>query len=94
MASALLGLAGVTAASGQPEPGASLLGAAEGVLAPLGAPILPRDQLVRERGLAAMTAELGEEHLAFALEAGRALTVEQAVARARAVGEAVMRSRP
>jgi predicted ATPase/transcriptional regulator with XRE-family HTH domain len=94
LASALLGLAGVAATSGQPATGACLLGAAEGILASLAAPIRPRDQPVRERGLAAMTAGLGEEQLAVALAAGRALTVDEAVAQARAVGDAVMQSSP
>ena len=94
VASALIGLAGIAAASGQPATGANLLGAAEGILASLAAPMRPKDQPVRERGLAAMTAGLGEEQLAVALAAGRALTVDEAVAQARAVGEAVMQSSP
>ena len=79
---------------GSPRRERALLGAAEGILASLGAPILPRDQPVRERGLAAMTAALGEERLALAREAGRALTVEEAIAQARAVGESVIQSPP
>ena len=61
MASALLGLAGIAAESGQPETGAHLLGAVEGIAASLGAPIFPRDTPVRDRTLAALTAALGEE---------------------------------
>jgi tetratricopeptide (TPR) repeat protein len=94
MASALIGLAAIAAAFEQPETGASLLGAAEGVLASPAAPIRPKDQPVRERGLAAMSGALGEEKLAAAREAGRALTIDQAVARARAVSQAVMPSHP
>ena len=92
VASALIGLAGVAAASEQPATGAALLGAAEGVLASLAAPIRPKDQPVRERGLAAMTAALGEEQLALALQAGRALSVDEAIAQARAVGESVIQA--
>ena len=90
--SSLHGLAGVAAASGQPEAGARLLGAAEGIAASLGAPAYPRDQPVRARALAALTAALGEEQLAAAREAGRALTLEAAIAEAQAVAEAVMAS--
>ena len=57
--SSLHGLAGVAAESGQPEAGARLLGAAEGLAASLGAPAYPRDQPVRARALAALTAALG-----------------------------------
>ena len=92
LGSSLHGLAGVAAESGQPEAGARLLGAAEGIVASLGAPAYPRDQPVRERALAALTAALGTERLAAAREAGRALTLEAAIAEAQAVAEAVMSS--
>jgi predicted ATPase/transcriptional regulator with XRE-family HTH domain len=94
VASALLGLAGVAAASGQPERGANLLGATEGIMGSLGAPIFPRDRPVREHGLAVMAEALGEERLTLAFEAGRSLSVAEAVAQARAVGEMVMQSPP
>ena len=55
-------------------------------------PLYPRDQPVRERALAALTAALGQERLAAAREAGRALTLEAAIAEAQAVAEAVMAS--
>ena len=85
MSSSLHGLAGLAAAYGQPEAGARLLGAAEGLTASLGAPQYPRDQPVRARALAALTAALGEEQLAAAREAGRALPLEAAIAEAWAV---------
>jgi tetratricopeptide (TPR) repeat protein len=94
VASALLGLAGVAAASGQPETGAKLLGATEGIMASLGAPIFPRDHPIRERVLTTIMAALGEERLALALETGRAWSVDEAVAQARSVGEAVMLPHP
>ena len=90
--SSLLGLAGVAAEFGQPEAGARLLGAAEGILSLSARPSIPRDQPVRERALAALTAALGPERLAAAREAGRALTLEAAIAEAQAVAEAVMAS--
>jgi predicted ATPase/transcriptional regulator with XRE-family HTH domain len=85
--STLLGLAGIATASGSAEQGARLLGAAEGIVASLGAPIFPRDQPVRDRCLSALTAALDEERLAAAREAGRTLTVEQAIALAQDVAE-------
>ena len=90
--SSLHGLAGVAAATGQPAAGARLLGAAEGILSSLGAPIYPRDQPIRARALAALTAALGEERLAVAREAGRALTLEAASAEAQTVAAAVIAS--
>ena len=93
VASSLLGLAGVAAASGWPEEGARLLGAAEGRAASLGAPMFPRDQPIRRRCLDALTMAFSEEQLALALNAGRALPAERAIAEARTVAEAV-RSAP
>ena len=89
VASALLGLAGVAAELGRPEEGAHFLGAAEGSAASLGAPIFPRDRPVRDRALAALSATLGEHRLATAREAGRALTVEEAIGEAKAVAEKI-----
>jgi tetratricopeptide (TPR) repeat protein len=92
LASAMLGLGGLAVASGQPEAGARLLGAAEGILASLGTPLFPRDRPIRERALAALTAALGAEQLAAAREMGQALTIKEVVAEAIAVGEAVVQA--
>jgi len=81
----LHGLAGIAAATGRLEQGARLLGAAESIRVPLGAPIFPRDQPVRDRCLGALMAALGEEQLAAAWEAGRTLTMAEAIAEAEAV---------
>ena len=89
VASALLGLAAVAATSGQGDAGAQLLGAAEGIAAPLAAPLFPRDQPIRDRCLTALTALLGDDRLAAAREAGRTLQVEQAVTAAMDVAAAV-----
>jgi non-specific serine/threonine protein kinase len=89
VASALLGIAGIAAESGHPEEGARLLGAAEGSAASLSAPIFPRDRPVRDRCIAALMATLGEDRLAAAREMGHRLPVEQAVAQAKAVAQAV-----
>jgi ATP/maltotriose-dependent transcriptional regulator MalT len=92
VSASLHGLAGVAAESGCPEAGARLLGAAEGLASSLGAPAYPRDQPVRTRAFAALTAALGPERLAAARDAGRALTLEAAIAEAQAVAKAVMTS--
>jgi predicted ATPase len=88
----LLGLAAIAVASEQPETGAHLLGAAEELAASLGEPIYPRDRPVRDRALAALTATLGEQRLAAAQQAGRALNVEAAIAEAQAVAAAIQSS--
>ncbi|MBA2595221.1 MAG: hypothetical protein H0V00_01165, partial [Chloroflexia bacterium] len=90
VASSLLGLAGIAAASGRPEAGARLLGAADGAASSLGAPLFPRDQPIHRRCLRTLTTALGEDRLALALETGRALTAEQAIAEARMVAAAVL----
>jgi tetratricopeptide (TPR) repeat protein len=92
VSTSLLGLAAVAVASGQPETGAHLLGAAEGLAESLGAPIYPRDRPVRDRALAALKITLSEQPLAAAREAGRTLTIEAAIAEAEAAAAAVLSS--
>jgi predicted ATPase/DNA-binding XRE family transcriptional regulator len=92
VASALLGLAAVTAAFGRPEEGAHFLGAAEGMMDALGAPMFPRDLPVLARGLVAMRLVLEEEHLATAREVGRSMSGDQVVAKARSMAAAVTAS--
>lgn len=81
----LLGLAGVFAEFGYAEQGARLFGAAEGIMALLGAPVFPRDQPARGRALDALTTVLGEDHLVALRERGRTLTIDQAITEARSV---------
>jgi hypothetical protein len=92
--SALFGLSAVGAVSGQPEAGAHLLGAAEGMTASLGAPMMAREAPAVERGLAALTTALEEERLAVARGAGRNMSVEQAMTGARGIAEAAARCAP
>ena len=87
VASSLFGLAGVAAVLARPDEGARLLGAAEGIVGFLNVPMLPRDRPIRERCLMALRAALAEEGLAVLREAGRLLTIEQAVAQAQAVAD-------
>ncbi|HEU5430050.1 MAG TPA: AAA family ATPase, partial [Thermomicrobiales bacterium] len=89
VASALQGLAAVAATAGRPDVGAQLFGSADSLIASLGAPMFPRDQPIRDRGLAALRSALGEERLPPAREAGREMSVEQAIAVATTVADAV-----
>ena len=91
--SALLGLAGVAVEAGQPEVGARLLGAAEGIATSLGSPMFTRDHLVHDRVLANLQQVLGEEQLRPTREAGQELSIEEAIAEAQAVVEVVISSR-
>lgn len=94
VASALLGLAAVSAACDYAEEGGRLLGGAEGLAASLGAPMFPRDRPIHERGLSVLRAALGEERLAATRADGWMMRIEQAVAEANAVAEAVARQAP
>ena len=67
-----------------------LLGAAEEMIASLGAPMFPRDQPIRERGVAVLHSVLGDERLAAMREAGRSMSIPQAVAEAGAVAHAMV----
>lgn len=88
--SSLLGLAGLAAEFGHSQEGAQLLGAAEGIVASLGAPAYPGHRRVRERVQGALKSALGPEQFDAAREAGRALTLEAAITEAQAVAAAVM----
>jgi hypothetical protein len=76
----LEGLAGVACAQSQPERAARLLGAATGLREAIGAPRPPTAQAYYEHTLAAVRASLNGETLEAAHAAGRAMTLEQAVA--------------
>jgi predicted ATPase/DNA-binding XRE family transcriptional regulator len=89
--SSLLGLAGVAVEAGQPEVGARLLGATESYATLLGATLFTRDDPVHERVLAALRSGLGEDRLVAMREAGGTLSIDQAVAEAIAVAEALIR---
>jgi steroid delta-isomerase-like uncharacterized protein len=84
VASTLFVLAGVAATFGDPDTGARLLGAAEGIATALGSPLYPRDRPVLDRVHALLTAALGPAALATTRAAGRQLSREQAVAMALA----------
>jgi tetratricopeptide (TPR) repeat protein len=92
LAYCLAGLAAVAGARGGAERAARLFGAAEGVLETVGGPVYSfyqPDRSHHERLIAAARAALGEPAFAAAWAAGRALTVEGAVA--YALGDAECR---
>jgi hypothetical protein len=68
----------------QAERAARLLGAAAALCEAIGAPQILRAQEETERTVAPARAALGEEHWAAAFAAGRALTLEEAIAEALA----------
>jgi predicted ATPase/class 3 adenylate cyclase len=91
--SALVGLGGIAAEMGEPEEGARLFGAAEAIFASHGVPRFPRDTPVRELSLAVLQTKLGERYVTAA-EAGRHLTIAQAVDEANSVAETIARIPP
>jgi len=68
--------------AGQGARAARLLGAATAVREALGAPLPAHEQADVERFVAAGRAALGEEQWALALAAGRALSLNEAIAEA------------
>lgn len=90
-AACLAGLAGVAGMQGQPERAARILGTVE-ALAELGAQTTTPYPIELERYVALTRAQLDEATFAAAWEAGRALSLEQAIAEATAeVAQATVR---
>jgi non-specific serine/threonine protein kinase len=86
LALGLESLAWVAAASGQSRRAARLCGAAEALREVLGVPLSPAQRTGHDQAVQAMRATLGEEAFAAAWAAGRALSLEQAVALALECG--------
>jgi predicted ATPase/class 3 adenylate cyclase/transcriptional regulator with XRE-family HTH domain len=82
-------LANCAGAAGQEERAARLLGAGAAVRETLGAPQPPEEQADTEAAVAPARAALGEEAWTAAFAAGRALTLEQAIAEALDEGREV-----
>jgi predicted ATPase/class 3 adenylate cyclase len=76
----LEGLATVAMVQGEPERAARLFGPAEGLREEIGNPLPTADRAEHDRFVAAVRAALGEEAFAAAWAAGRAMSLEQAVA--------------
>jgi tetratricopeptide (TPR) repeat protein len=83
---ALEGLAGQARARGQARRAAGLYGAADGLRQAIGAPLPPPERAEYDRDVAALREALGEAALAAAWAEGRAMSWEDAVARALADG--------
>src|SRR5262245_65430993 len=81
---ALEGLAGVAVTQGLAEQGARLFGASEALRESMGWPLPPVSRADYERDVAAARAQLDEAAFAEEWAAGRALTLEQAIAEALA----------
>jgi predicted ATPase len=82
MAACLVALASVARTQGQPTRAAQLCGAAEAVLASIGASLLPSDRQEYERTVADLKRTLCATDLAAAWTVGRAFSLGQAVDRA------------
>ena len=83
------GVAGMIALLGWPQQAARLFGATEALFERIGSSIWPIDRVDYDGNLAAVRTRLGEEAFAAAFAGGRALTLEQAIAEAFAVTEAI-----
>lgn len=90
IADTLVGVAGVAAATGDAQRATHLLGAADALTELLGVPLLPHHGLHRH-ARAATEAALGPEAFASAWSAGRALSLDGALAEAREVSGAPAR---
>lgn len=80
IAACFAGLAGVAAAAGQSERAVQLFGASEALLDGIGATLEPADQADYDRSVAMTHTQFDESAFAAAWEAGRALTLDQAIA--------------
>ena len=85
----LEGLAAVAATSARPEPAARLLAAAIALREQLGVSVTPDEGARNDRVLASLRGRLGEPALAALLTSGRAMSVNDAVAEAWSVVQAV-----
>jgi tetratricopeptide (TPR) repeat protein len=80
VAEGLAGFAALAAAVGRPEHAARLWGAAEALHETVGTPTWPADRREHDRYQALLRSQLDEHDRAAAWSAGRALTMEQAIA--------------
>lgn len=80
MADSLDQLAELTVAQGQPQRGARLRGAADALRQAHGLPRVPGGQVAHVRALAVLSAVLGEVDYAAAMQEGRTLSFEEAIA--------------
>ncbi|MEA2524961.1 MAG: hypothetical protein QOF73_2188 [Thermomicrobiales bacterium] len=88
-ADSLVGFAAVGAATDDPQRGARLLGAAEGVYRRLGVPFPPRDRPDYPDWLKSISEQLGEGEFTQAWSAGSALTLDEAAEDALAIASSL-----
>jgi tetratricopeptide (TPR) repeat protein len=84
IASVLTGMAQLAVAQGQMERAATLFGASEALREEIGFPIPPIEQEIYDRSVAAARADLDDARFTLRWEAGRRLSLEQAVEAAMA----------
>ncbi len=84
----LEGFAGLAVAQGQGKRAARLLGGVESLREAIRAPVAPANQADHDRKVSAARSALGEQAFAAAWAEGRAMTLEQAISEATAVGDA------
>ena len=77
LARALEALAAVAATAGDPEVGATLLGAAEGVRHSIGVGVWMTDRASHDRTADELQTQLGDAAYAAVMDRGRSLTVDQ-----------------
>ncbi len=80
IALSLAGMAGVASVQGYPERSAQLFGTAEALFASMSLVVAPVHRAEYDRNHEIARAQLGEDAFAAAWEAGRAMTIEQAIA--------------
>jgi len=83
------GIAGMVALLGRPEQAARLFGAVDALFATIGSSIWPIDRIDYDGNVAAVRTRLGEDGFTTASAAGRELTLEQAIAEAAAITQAI-----
>jgi predicted ATPase/transcriptional regulator with XRE-family HTH domain len=92
IADALTGFADVAVRVGQPGRAAQLLGAADALYEQVGIAVPPHDRITYPKTVDAIRTQLGPDAFAAAHSAGRALTMEEAVAEATALADEVTAS--
>jgi len=80
IAISMAALGGIAAATGQPQRGARLLGAADALLQGIGSVLEAENRRPYQAGVASARAQLGEAEFEKAMQQGRSMLMEQAIA--------------
>jgi predicted ATPase/class 3 adenylate cyclase len=94
LAHGLDSLAGTAVRAGEPQVGARLFGASQRLREEIGAPIQPSELSKYETGVAEIRSALGQEAFDEAWAAGRALSLDDAIAEALHAARAIAQSAP